>query len=136
MFEYIYHLFHIILFDLRVWPKKKPLPIRSGFRKVHQPTPCYPQLLCWKWHFLAKNITQNRKTLSQNIWYFNKIKSFWKLMIWFCYYWKKCFLFWAWPMGTPFLYKLGQKIVIFGGFSNFFENYRVTIKAININSIP
>ena len=46
----------------------------------------------------------------------------WKLMIWFCYFWKKkkCFLFWAWPMGTPFLHKLGQTIVIFRGFSNFF----------------
>ena len=33
MFEHIYHLFHIIMFNLRVWPKKKSLPIRSGFSK-------------------------------------------------------------------------------------------------------
>ena len=34
---------------------------------------------------------------------------------------KNCFLFWVWPIGTPFLHKLGQKIVIFKGFSNFFS---------------
>ena len=33
MFEQIYHLFYIIMFDLRVLPKKKPLPLRSGFRQ-------------------------------------------------------------------------------------------------------
>ena len=32
-------------------------------------------------------------------------------MIWFCYVWKKN------SMGTPFLQKLGQKMVIFSGFS-------------------
>ena len=56
-------------------------------------------------------------------------------MICFFYYWKKYFLFWAWSIG-PFLYKLGQKIVIFRGFSNFFQNYWITIKIININWIP
>ena len=34
---------------------------------------------------------------------------------------KNCFLFWAWPMGTPFLQKLGQKMVIFGGFGKDFS---------------
>ena len=33
---------------------------------------------------------------------------------------KKSFLFWVWPIGTTFLHKLGQKLVIFRGFSNFF----------------
>ena len=30
------------------------------------------------------------------------------------------FLFWGWPLGTPFLHKLGQKLVIFRGFSKKF----------------
>ena len=34
---------------------------------------------------------------------------------------KKVFLFWAWPMGTPFVQKLGQKMVIFRGFSKYFS---------------
>ena len=29
-------------------------------------------------------------------------------------------VFWGWPMGTPFLHKLGQKLVIFRGFSKKF----------------
>ena len=49
---------------------------------------------------------------------------------------KKSFLFWAWSMGTPFLQKLGQKIVIFRDFSNFFHNYWIPIKVLNINWIP
>ena len=49
-------------------------------------------------------------------------------MIWCCYFCKK--RFWVWAMGTLFLYKLGQKIVIFRGFSNW-----IPIKVININRI-
>ena len=36
-------------------------------------------------------------------------------MTWFYY-----FLFWAWPIETVFLHKLGQKMVIFRGFSKLF----------------
>lgn len=56
---------------------------------------------CYGWPFLAKNITQNRS-------YFDEIKSFCKLIIWFHYFCKKNF-FWVWPIGTPVLCKLGQK---------------------------
>ena len=44
-------------------------------------------------------------------------------MIWFCYLCKKNFFSWAWPMGILFLHKLGQKMVLFGGFSDFSHNY-------------
>ena len=41
-------------------------------------------------------------------------------MIWFCYFSKKIILFWAWFIVTPFLRKLGPKMVIFRGFTKFF----------------
>ena len=42
-------------------------------------------------------------------------------MIWFCYFRKKSFLLWAWPMGTPFLHKLDQNILSFRDFSKIFS---------------
>ena len=43
------------------------------------------------------------------------------ISICFCYFCKKnVFWLWVWPMGTPFLYNLGQKLETFRGFSNFF----------------
>ena len=43
-------------------------------------------------------------------------------MIWFYYLCKKnCFLLSTWPMGIPFLQKLGQKMVIVKGFSKKFS---------------
>ena len=38
-------------------------------------------------------------------------------------------------MITPFLHKLGKKMVIFRGFTNFFQNYWIPIKVIQINKI-
>ena len=71
---------------------------------------------------IASHKIEKHSKFSQSIWYFDKVKSFWKFMIWFCYYCKKnCSLFWVQLMGTPFLHKLGQKMVIFSGFSNFFS---------------
>ena len=61
----------------------------------------------WKWHL----------TLWQNIWYFVKIKKFWKLVIRFCYFWKKKKMFPAWLMRTHFLLRLDWKVVILWGFS-------------------
>ena len=51
-------------------------------------------------------------------------------MICFCYFCKKnCFLLCAWPLGTPFLHNLGQKMVIFRGFS------KVFLELLNSNQI-
>ena len=42
---------------------------------------------------------------------------------------KNVFLFWLWPMETPFLEKLDQKMVMFRGFSkNFFGTTRFQLK--------
>ena len=62
---------------------------------------------------------EKHSKLSQ--WYFDKIKSFWKLMIWFCYFCKKKFFLLGVADGTPFSQKLHQKIVIFRSFTNFFS---------------
>ena len=46
-------------------------------------------------------------------------------------------MFWAWPMaGTPFLPKLGRKIVISEVLANFFQKHWIPIKVFNINWIP
>ena len=59
--------------------------------------------------------------LSQNIWYFDKIKSFWKLMICFCYFCqKKCFSFRVWPIMTPFCANWSHKKTIFERFYQLF----------------
>ena len=82
------------------------------------------QLLRLEMTLFSKKALHNMEKhsqLSQNIWYFVKIKRFWKLRIWFCYFCKKnCFLFWVWPTRTPFLHKWSKKIVIFRGFSKLF----------------
>ena len=72
---------------------------------------------------LQLEITQNWETFITQTKHmiFDKIKSFWKLMIWFCYFCKKIvFFFWVWPMRTPILHKFSQKMLIFRGFSKFF----------------
>ena len=72
---------------------------------------------------LFRSLPQNRKHLSltQNVWYVDKIKSFRKLMICFCHFCKKICLFWVWPTLTPFLCKLGPKMAILRGFSMTFS---------------
>ena len=64
----------------------------------------------WKWHL----------TLWQNILNFVKIKKFWKLVICFCYFWKKKKFVRRGPWGPIFLLRLDWKIVIFWGFSKMF----------------
>ena len=94
----------------------------DNFRKVRALGPT--QLLLLEITLFSKKASHKiEKQFSQKIWYFVKI-MFWKLMIWLCYFWKKSFLFWVWPMETPLLHKLGQKTVIFSGFSkkNFWTN--------------
>ena len=55
-------------------------------------------------------------------------------MIWFCYFWKKKKVF---VLDMALLHKLGQKMVIFRGLANFFQNYWIPIiKVLNINWIP
>ena len=47
---------------------------------------------------------------SAKTWYFNEMKSFWKLMIWFCYFYKKnAFCFGLGPWGPPFCKSWPQK---------------------------
>ena len=53
----------------------------------------------------SKSITQYRKTNIHNsakTWYFVKIKQFWKLRIWFYYFWKKICLFGRGPWQPQF----------------------------------
>ena len=63
---------------------------------------------CWFWQ---QTVKQGRIIIhSQNLWYFDKIKSSWKLMISFCYFQKKNWIwFWAWPLphlfgGVPLIF--------------------------------
>ena len=59
-------------------------------------------VLAWNDSFLIKtsNKIEKYSELSQNIWYLDKIKSFWKLMICFCLFNQKektnCFSFFKW----------------------------------------
>ena len=69
----------------------------------------------WKWHFLAKK-QQYRKTFITQpkhgiLLKYKVLESLGSGFVIFEK--KKFFLFWAWLMGTPFLQKLGRKIVIF-----------------------
>ena len=70
---------------------------------------------CYGWKYItlfSKKASQKiwkHEQLSQNMWYFDKIKSFWKLMIWFYFCKKNCFLLWAWPIVTPFFVQAGPK---------------------------
>ena len=68
----------------------------------------------WKWHFLAKKASheiEKHSQLSKNIWYFIA-KRFWKLIIWFCYLWKKkLFFVVGMAHGDPIFAQVGgQKI--------------------------
>ena len=50
---------------------------------------------------------------------------------------KKNFSFWAWPIMTFFLRKLGSKNIILRGFTSFFfNNYWIATQVIKINWIP
>ena len=73
------------------------------------------------WQKTSLKIEKDSK-FSQNIWYFDKIESFWKLMIRFSYFYQKknCFPFWAWPIMTTFFCELGP-IKQFLHFINFFR---------------
>ena len=55
------------------------------------------------------------------------MKSFWKLLICFCYFCEKnCFSFWMCSKLTPYLQKLGPKIIL----SIFFQNHWILIESI------
>ena len=51
----------------------------------------------WKWPFLAEDhhtkLKNIHNSVKQNIWYSDKMKGFWKLIIWFCYFCKKNLFF-------------------------------------------
>ena len=87
--------------------------------------PLHPPQLLWlemklfskKHHTKWKNIHNSAK--ANDILIKNFFLKAYDLLLLFLK--KKLFLFWAWLMGTPFLHKLGQKIVIFKGFNNFFS---------------
>ena len=50
---------------------------------------------------------------------------------------KKLFLFWVWPVGTCFLHKLGQKMVICRGFSKkFFRTTGLQLKFFILIEFP
>ena len=52
--------------------------------------------------FERKHHSQKDSQLSQNIWYFDKIKTFWKLMIYFCYFYQKNFFLLGMVHNDPF----------------------------------
>ena len=101
-----------------------PNPVKSLEKRYHS---CYG----WKWYFLAK---KHHTKFNQIIWYLDKIKSFWKFMIWFCYFCKNI-VFFCYGCG-PWGLHLGQKMVIFRVLAIFvFQNYWVPMKVTNITWI-
>ena len=78
--------------------------------------------------------TEKDSKLSQNIWYFDKIKSFWKLEICFCYIFKKIVFC---PGPDPYFgascAKKGFRGLIY---QIFFRNYWIAIKVILVDWIP
>ena len=110
--------------DLSLKKTSMPNPVKSLEKRYHS---CYG----WKWYFLAK---KHHTKFNQNIWYLDKIKSFWKFMIWFCYFCKNI-VFFCYGCG-PWGLHLGQKMVIFRVLAIFvFQNYWVPMKVTNITWI-
>ena len=64
--------------------------------------------------FSKKTLQKIEKHNSAKTWYFVNIKRFWKLRIWFCYFWKKiffvvCVAAHAWLHGDPNSAQVGPK---------------------------
>ena len=98
-------------------------------------------VLAGKWTFFDKKTYYKIKKdsyLSQNRWYFDKITSFRKLMICFCYFRQKKIIFQfgcdpCWPLCKC---KWGSEKQFLEVLPNFFQNYWIATKTIKVNWIP